>query len=65
MDKQKAINLLGGTPAKAAKAMGYKSIQAVYMWPEVLPTSIADKVNGAVQRMKSQRKAHQPAVQAA
>ena len=52
MEKQTAIELLGGTPAKAAKAMGYKSIQAIYVWPDVLPQSIADRVNGAVLRLK-------------
>lgn len=42
--------------------MGYKSVHAIYMWPDVLPTSIADRVNGAVMRLnqsKPQRK--QPA----
>jgi hypothetical protein len=52
MEKQTAIELLGGTPAKAAKAMGYKSIQAIYVWPDVLPQSIADRVNGALMRLK-------------
>lgn len=62
MEKQKAIEKLGGSPSKAASAMGYKSVHAIYMWPDVLPTSIADRVNGAVMRMnqsKPQRK--QPA----
>lgn len=31
--------------------MGYKSIQAVYVWPEVLPQSTADRVAGAVARL--------------
>ena len=52
MDKAKAIELLGGTPRKAADALGYTSIQAVYMWPDVLPQSISDRVNGAVARIK-------------
>ena len=55
MEKQTAINLLGGTPLKAAQAMGYKSVQAVYMWPNVLPQSVADKVNGAIQRVKPRK----------
>ena len=59
MKKQTAIILLGGTPRKAAAAMGYKSIQAVYLWPDPLPQSIADRVNGAVSRLskKPRRKA--------
>jgi len=57
MQKTDAINLLGGTPKKAAEAMGYKTVQAIYMWPEVLPQSIADQVNGASMRIKTARKA--------
>lgn len=53
MDKQTAINLLGGTALKAAKVMGYKSRHAIYMWPETLPPSVADRVNGALMRMKT------------
>ena len=39
--------------------MGYKSIQAIYLWPDPLPQSIADRVNGAVARLskKPRRKA--------
>lgn len=55
MDKQTAIKLLGGTPKLAAQAMGYKAVQAIYMWPDQLPQSVADRVNGAVQRMKRKR----------
>jgi hypothetical protein len=58
MEKTDAINLLGGTPKKAALAMGYKTVQAIYMWPETLPQSIADQVNGALVRIKAQRKAN-------
>ena len=61
MEKQTAIDLLGGTPAKAAKAMGYKSIQAIYVWPEILPQSIADRVNGALMRLNTLRKTRQKA----
>ena len=46
MNKQTAINLLGGTPALAAKAMGYKSSHAIYMWPETLSKPVADRVKG-------------------
>ena len=56
MKKQTAINLLGGTPAKAAQAMGYSSVQAIYMWPDDLPQSTEDKVNGALVRIRSAKK---------
>jgi hypothetical protein len=46
MNKQTAINLLGGTPSLAAKAMGYKSSHAIYMWPETLSKPVADRVRG-------------------
>jgi hypothetical protein len=56
MKKTIAIELLGGTPKKAAQAMGYKSIQAVYVWPDDLPQSIADKVVGAISRIKNEKR---------
>lgn len=43
MNKKDAINLLGGTPSAAAKAIGI-SPQAVNDWPEVLSARIADRV---------------------
>lgn len=52
MKKELAIELLGGTPKKAAEAMGYRSIQAVYLWPEVLPLATADRIRGVLSRMK-------------
>ncbi len=55
MLKKTAIELLGGTPAKAAKAMGYKSPHAIYVWPDVLTQSLTDKVNGAVLRIQGQQ----------
>lgn len=56
MEKQLAIKLLGGTPAKAAKAMGYRSVQAIYMWPDILTADVSDRVNGAIARIKLTRK---------
>lgn len=56
MEKQTAIEMLGGTPVKAAKAMGYKSVQAVYLWPDVLTAAVADRVTGAAARIKRPRK---------
>lgn len=62
MKKELAIELLGGTPKKAAEALGYSAVQTVYMWPAVLPTATADRVRGAVERMaRSKRRSKQPA----
>lgn len=49
MRKAKAIELLGGTVASAAKAIGI-SYQAVDKWPDDLPPRIADRVLAAVAR---------------
>ena len=54
MEKQIAINLLGGTPKRAAEAMGYTSVHAVYMWPDPLRPAIADQVRGALARLAEQ-----------
>ena len=59
MNKADAINLLGGTPAKAANALGYSSVHAIYMWPDVLPLALADRVRGAAMRAKENRKRKQ------
>jgi threonine dehydratase len=56
MTKTEAINLLGGTPLKAAKALGFRSVQAIYVWPDDLSVSQSDRVRGAVQRLKEQKK---------
>lgn len=62
MDKQTAINLLGGTPVLAARAMGYKAVQTIYCWPEILPQATADRVAGVVARLnKSKRRKPIPA----
>jgi len=51
MTKNEAIKILGGSPVNAAKALGYKSVQAVYVWPDELPQAVADRVRGAAQRL--------------
>lgn len=51
MLKAKAIELLGGTPAAAASAIGITS-QAVSDWPDELPQRIADRVLAALWRQK-------------
>ena len=55
MKKQTAIELLGGTPKKAAEAMGYRAVQTIYLWPETLPQATADRVAGVVARMAAKR----------
>ena len=52
MDKQKAIELLGGTVRSAADAIGI-SYQAVKDWPEVLTARISDRVEAAVARKRA------------
>lgn len=49
MLKTKAIELLGGDVASAARAIGIE-YQAVVKWPDVLPPRIADRVIAAVAR---------------
>lgn len=51
MNKQNAINLLGGTPTKAARAIGITS-QAVQRWPGELTDKIRDRVEAALARQK-------------
>lgn len=51
MDKAKAIELLGGSPASAAAAIGI-SYQAVDKWPDQLPARIADRVQAALWRLQ-------------
>ncbi len=55
MDKQKAIELLGGTPSIAARAIGVTP-QAVNGWPDVLSARIADRVQAALIRMQAAKK---------
>jgi hypothetical protein len=55
MNKHLAIELLGGTPKKAAALMGYKSVQAIYLWPDILSDAVADRVRGVLSRNKKTR----------
>lgn len=59
MEKQKAIELLGGTVRSAADAIGI-SYQAVKDWPEVLPPRIADRVEAAAYRALMAESMSQP-----
>ncbi|MDX4958113.1 hypothetical protein [Delftia acidovorans] len=66
MKKDRAIELLGGTPKKAAEAMGYRAVQTIYLWPDVLPQATADRVMGVVGRMSKpgkRRRRAQPTTQ--
>ena len=49
MNKAKAIELLGGSIASVAEAVGVSS-QAVSQWPDPLPERIADRVLAALAR---------------
>ncbi len=49
MLKTKAIELLGGTPAAAAREVGVTT-QAISQWPDELPDRIADRVLAALAR---------------
>lgn len=55
MQKKSAIELLGGTPKKAAQAMGYRAVQTVYLWPDELPQATADRVAGVLARMNGRQ----------
>ena len=54
MEKQTAINLLGGTATSAAKAIGITP-QAVSMWPDKLSAATRDRVEAALARAKIKR----------
>jgi hypothetical protein len=65
MTKKEAIELLGGTPNLAAKALGYTVVQTVYTWPDELPQALEDRVRGALIRLKiKQKKPTKPSQQA-
>lgn len=53
MKKSRAIELLGGTPRKAADAMGYRAVQTIYLWPDELPRSTSDRVLGVIARIEA------------
>ena len=55
MKKTTAIELLGGTPGKAAKALGYKAVQTIYAWPDDLPQALQDRIAGVLARTKKPR----------
>lgn len=50
MKKTEALDLLGGTPAAVARAIGITP-SAVSQWPDDLPPTIADRVQAALWRI--------------
>jgi len=57
MTKDEAINLLGGSVAKAAEAIGINS-QAISQWPQELPARLADRVQAEGLRRTSPGEHH-------
>jgi transcriptional repressor of cell division inhibition gene dicB len=55
MHKSKAIELLGGSIAEAARTMGF-SYQAVKKWPDVLSVRVSDHVQGVLSRQPRRKK---------
>ena len=51
MQKEIAIQLLGGSIKSASEAIGI-TYWAVYKWPDTLPKRISDRVEAALSRMK-------------
>jgi hypothetical protein len=51
MLKSRAIELLGGSVASVAEAVGV-TVQAISQWPDELPPRIADRVLAALARKK-------------
>jgi hypothetical protein len=62
MNKSDALTLLGGTPTKAAAAIGCKT-QAVSQWPDPLTPRIQDRVVAALMRMPSGKRTYQKYMQ--
>lgn len=50
MKKQEAIDLLGGTVADVARAVG-TTHSAICQWPDVLPRRLVDRVIAALVRL--------------
>lgn len=60
MKKHEAIDMLGGSVAMAAEAIGIKS-QAISQWPEELPARLTDRVQAALWRMNKATPMREPA----
>lgn len=64
MTKTEAIDLLGGSVAKAAEAIGINS-QAISQWPAQLPARLVDRVQAALYRKQKAEASDQPSTQEA
>lgn len=64
MTKTEAIDLLGGSVAKAAEAIGINS-QAISQWPALLPARLVDRVQAALYRKQKAGGVDQPSTQEA
>lgn len=62
MKKHDAIDLLGGSVAMAAEAIGIKS-QAISQWPEQLPPRLVDRVQAALWRLQQDPKTSESSLQ--
>lgn len=62
MTKTEAIDLLGGSVAKAAEAIGINS-QAISQWPAQLPARLVDRVQAALYRKQKVGGVDQPSTQ--
>jgi len=60
MDKTNAIEILGGTAASAASAIGITP-QAFGQWPDVLTRRLEDRVIAAIARRRLPPEAFRPA----
>jgi molybdenum-dependent DNA-binding transcriptional regulator ModE len=56
MQKQKAIQLLGGSVAEAARTLGL-TYQAVAKWPDDLSERLSDRVEGFLLRQEREAEA--------
>ena len=57
MHKSDAIAMLGGS-AKSASIILDCTVQAIYMWGDVIPLSVADRIRGAAIRMTKKGVTH-------
>lgn len=62
MTKTEAIDLLGGSVAKAAEAIGINS-QAISQWPAQLPARLVDRVQAALYRKQKAGGVDHPSTQ--
>ena len=54
MRKSDAIAMLGGSAKSASLILGC-TVHAIYMWGDIIPVSVADRIRGAVIRTSSEK----------